>query len=98
MELCVKRAGATKLYPAYLCKVNKHVRLFEPDLVLPVALKPGFCNCARFVVFRKVRPPRRVVGHFAILLITYTYKGHGHPKICLWTPGRQPLMHQVKND
>ena len=38
MELCVKRAGATKLYPAYLCKVNKHVRLFEPDLVLPVAL------------------------------------------------------------
>jgi len=35
----------------------------------------------------QTRPPREIVWYFAILLSSYTYKGHGPLKICLWTPG-----------
>jgi len=35
----------------------------------------------------QARPAWRVVWHFDILLLSYTYKAHGPPKILLWTPG-----------
>jgi len=62
---------------------------YEPDLVLPCSLDSrvtlDWC-------LLQTRPPQRTVGYFAILLSSYTYKGHHGPlKICLCTPGWEPL-------
>ena len=45
------------------------------------------CPVARIQTCARDTPPRWAVWNFDILLSSYTYKGHGPPKICLWTPG-----------
>ena len=56
----------------------------RPILFCPVAWIQGLRSICRL---SQARPPLRVFWYFAVLLSSYTYKGHGPPKIHLWTPG-----------
>jgi len=65
------------------CLYNCHYRLAHP------AVSRSICRLLQ------ARTRQKVDWHFAIFLLSCTYKDHEPPKIILWTPGWKPLACSV---